>query len=121
MTNLIISTLPATLKILLPILYILVLFSISGLYLFSGTLDNRCRIKTNDAEIYDGSWPVDKTQNFLCKVGECKEGTYCINPWDYNIMPDKSERDIKELSFGVIHYDNIKNAIISNWHYLMIT
>ena len=59
MTEKIMITLPATKPMWLPLLYVVFFFSVTGLYLFGGTLDNRCRISEEPLE--DDSWPVDES------------------------------------------------------------
>ena len=44
MLETIISTLPATKPILLPVGYVIFFFSVTGLYLFNGAMDIRCRL-----------------------------------------------------------------------------
>jgi hypothetical protein len=57
--------------ILIPLIFVMLYYSIVGLHLFSGVTENRCR-ESHEPE--DGKWPAVLEIKFLCGIWECPEG-----------------------------------------------
>lgn len=73
------------------VVFFISIFAILGMQLFSRDLYNRCRF--TDApylnELNQTVWPIDFSQNRLCGgLYYCNEGTYCHNPYEYNLNID---------------------------------
>jgi len=119
----IIRTLPSTKTILLPIFYIVLFYSIVGMFLFGGALYNRCRLTEEPIVFEDGSydWPVDPDDLKLCGPRQCATG-YCGNPRDTpGVIPNKKEYDIPVLFYGLINFDSIIGSLFSVIHYCAIS
>lgn len=68
--------------ILIPLLFVMIFYTVVGLHLFMGMTEYRCR--TTPLPV-DGEWELAPGINFLCGIWDCPEGTYCGSKADYGL------------------------------------
>lgn len=79
------DSLPYLGNVVVFLLYLLTIFGILGLQLFSGANESRCRLTPNPI---NGEWIANKSTLYLCADStDCPQGNYCGNPINYN-LPD---------------------------------
>lgn len=67
---------------MIPLLFVVIYYSIIGLHLFMGITEYRCRLTP---EPVDGKWEADEEIKYLCGIWDCPENRYCGSLADYNI------------------------------------
>lgn len=77
-----IDSLSSLANVLVFLLFVVILFAIIGLQLFSGIYENRCRISPKPI---NHTWQILENYNRLCGTISCPPNSYCGNPAHYNI------------------------------------
>ena len=72
-------------------------------------MDYRCRLQPFPI---DGVWKLNTSIVDLCGQKQCPDKNYCGNPYDMSIIPDKEDRNIKHLNFGITSFDTYGNSIL---------
>ena len=140
----IIISLPALGNVILFLLFIVLLFGILGIQLFSGALYNRCRefpIKINDNYNNTGipyyqSIPVSER---ICSVDnyegtfQCPKNSFCVNFYNIvnyfgleNITMKSFKKEDEGLQtniwlyFGCFNYDNVIDSLINTFSFMTL-
>jgi len=140
----IIISLPTLGNVILFLLFIVLLFGILGIQLFSGALYNRCRefpIKINDNYNNTGipyyqSIPVsDKICSIENYTGtfQCPKNSYCVNFYaiiDYFGLENITMKSFKKedeglqkniwLYFGCFNFDNVFDSLINTFSFMTL-
>ena len=143
LVNSIIISLPSLGQVSLFLAFIVLLFGILGIQLFSGVLYNRCRkypIKINDNYNNTGipyyqSIPINQKicspENFTGTF-QCPLNSYCVNFYniidyfelnvtiDSFLIEDEGLRNNSWLNFGLSNFDNIISSFINSFSFLTL-
>ena len=80
-----ILSIPPIANVIFFLMFIIILFAVFGLHLYSGMYEYRCRLTEKPYE--NGSWPLLPDYYKLCNenLNNCPVGSYCGAPKTYNI------------------------------------
>lgn len=95
-------------------------YAIIGISFFKGHEESRCRI-TEYPDPVTGQWEADSTVPLPCGYENCPAGLFCGNPADYDIEVNSEEKDSEELLWGYSNFNDILNALLSVYNFLMVT
>ncbi|EGR27121.1 hypothetical protein IMG5_201460 [Ichthyophthirius multifiliis] len=109
-------------KIFVPLLFVMLYYTIVGISLFNSLQENRCRY-TKQPVLKDGKleWPIDPSLKYTCGVFECPENRYCGNPGDYDMPLNPEENNIPELYYGYDTFDQFSDTFQSIFQFLNVT
>jgi Ion transport protein len=123
LTRYILQTFKPLLQISLVLIFILAVYSLTGIKLFGHAVDRRCR---KDYLPTGSNWDLfPGTENRLCGYNKCPEGGFCrawFNlkdeyPHLYELRPKEiltSLRQNSELNYGFSNFNNFINAMTTN-------
>ena len=141
----IILSLPSLGNIVLFISFMLLIFGILGMQLFSGVFYNRCRHypiliknKSKNGLPYYQSKPINEhlcSPNNYSGTYQCPENSYCVNFYEIvnyfnlselNVTMDSFDKNDEELNlneylfFGKFNFDNIINCLINSFTFITL-
>ncbi|KRX08462.1 hypothetical protein PPERSA_12943 [Pseudocohnilembus persalinus] len=108
-----IDSLPALGNVVIFLFFVMVLFAILSLQLFSGVFENRCRMTEFPV---DGKWEVDNSYLRLCNINDqdsCPKDRWCGSPYDYGLTFNQDELQYEEFNYGYTKFDNLFQALFS--------
>ncbi|CAK89639.1 unnamed protein product (macronuclear) [Paramecium tetraurelia] len=103
--------------ILVPLLFVVLYYSIIGLHLFMGVTEYRCR-ETPEPE--DGKWIAVEDIKHLCGIWDCPEDTYCGSLADHGLPRDLQENRYEQFGFGFIRFDDFFYSLFVVFTFLTI-
>lgn len=95
-------------------------YAVIGISLFKGHEESRCRL-TEFPDLETHEWIADESLPLTCGYMDCPEGLFCGNPADYDIEANEEEMDSESLLWGYSNFNNILNALLSVYNFLMVT
>ena len=112
-----IGSFPRLGPILIPLLFVLIFYTIVGLHLFMGLTEYRCR-ETPEPEEHE--WPIIEEIKNLCGVWECTEG-YCGSLADYGLHRNFTENFNEPLYFNFNRFDDFFTSLFVTFTFLNVT
>ncbi|CAD8095701.1 unnamed protein product [Paramecium sonneborni] len=103
--------------ILIPLLFVVLYYSIIGLHLFMGITEYRCR-ETPEPE--EGKWIAVEDIKYLCGIWDCPENTYCGSLADHGLPRDLEENKFEQFGFGFIRFDDFFYSLFVVFTFLTI-
>lgn len=104
--------------IIVPLVFVMLYFSVVGLHLFMGLTEKRCRLTP---EPVDGVWEASSEVLRLCGIWDCPEGLYCGSPADYGLPRNVTENDYEAFSWDFTKFDNFFNSVFVVFTFLNVT
>ncbi|EGR31257.1 hypothetical protein IMG5_114650 [Ichthyophthirius multifiliis] len=107
-----IESLPALGNVVLFLVFLIIMFGILALQLFSGVFEYRCRIGQAPD---NGFWPADDSIRRLCNFSRnnCPQERFCGSMGDFGLPQNIKENYLDEFNYGYTNFDNILIAIFS--------
>ena len=113
-----IGSFPKLGPILIPLLFVVLFYSIVGLHLFMGITEYRCR---TTPEPTNGEWELEPNIYFLCGIWDCPENSYCGSKADYNLPRNMSENNYLDFSFNFNRFDDFFYSLLVVFTFLNVT
>ncbi|CAD8180886.1 unnamed protein product [Paramecium pentaurelia] len=104
--------------ILIPLLFVVLYYSIIGLHLFMGITEYRCRETPTPI---NEEWKAVDDIKFLCGIWECSDNSYCGSLADYNLPRNMTENVIEQFGFGFIRFDDFFYSLFVVFTFLNVT
>ena len=112
-----IGSFPRLGPILIPLLFVLIFYTIVGLHLFIGLTEYRCR-ETPEPE--EHKWPIIEEIKNLCGVWKCTEG-YCGSLADYGLQRNFTENFNEPLYYNFNRFDDFFTSLFVTFTFLNVT
>lgn len=104
--------------ILVPLIFVVIYYSIIGLHLFMGVTETRCR---ETSEPMDGVWIANESYKNLCGIKDCPTNLYCGNPYEYDLPRNMTENSYEEFGYDFIRFDNFFYSLLVVFTFLNVT